>query len=211
MADTAYAHDDAPADLPARRTATEGLVRPLVAPADPGLRLAEIAHEAKLNLRGDFGDAGFTAAVSGVLGLGLPTRPGVAAADGLAALWLGPNEWLVVGGVDREADLAARLGDALAGHHAAVTNVTDNWTVFALSGPKALDVLSKGCPLDLHRRAFPAGSVAQSVVCHADVILHRLDDADGAPRLRVYVRRSFAQYLWDWLADAGQEYGVGEG
>jgi len=194
----------------ARRSATAGLVRPLVAPANPGVRLAEIAHEAKLNLRGHLSDPGFGAAVAGALGLDLPARPGIAAGDGVSALWLGPTEWLVVGGVDREADLAARLQGALAGRHAAVTNVTDNWTVIALAGPKALDVLAKGCPLDLHPRAFPVGSVAQSMVAQADVILHRADDADGAPRLRLYVRRSFAQYLWDWLADAALEYGVGE-
>jgi sarcosine oxidase subunit gamma len=205
MADIATAN---PAQ-PVRRSATEGLVRPLVSPADPGLRLAEIPHEAKLNLRGDAGDAGFTAAVRGVLGLDLPARPGAAGAEGLTALWLGPNEWLVVGGVDREADLADRLNATLVGQFAAVTNVSDNWTVIVLTGPKVLDVLAKGCPLDLHPRALPAGSVAQSMLSQADVILHRLDDADGTFKLRLYIRRSFAQYAWDWLADAGLEYGVG--
>lgn len=199
----------ADAATPIRRSATEGLVRPLVAPADAGLRLAEIPYEAKLNLRGDPGDPGFIGAVAGALGLDLPVRPGAIAAEGVTALWLGPNEWLIVGGVDREADLADRLEGALSGRHAAVTNVTDNWTVIALSGRKALDVLAKGCPLDLHPRAFPAGSVAQSLVAQADAILHRPEDAEDAPRLRLYVRRSLAQYLWDWLADAGLEYGVG--
>lgn len=206
MPDTVSLQAGTPAETPARRSATAGLVRPLVAPANPGVRLAEIAHEAKLNLRGDLAD--FGAAVAGALGLDLPARPGIAAGDGVAALWLGPTEWLVVGGVDREADLATRLQGALAGRHAAVTNVTDNWTVIALAGPKALDVLAKGCPLDLHPRAFPVGSVAQSMIVQADVVLHRTDDVDGVPRLRIYVRRSFAQYLWDWLADAALEYGV---
>lgn len=196
---------------PARRPATEGLVRPLVAPGDPGIRLAEIAHEAKLNLRGDLSDPGFAAAVNAALGLDLPSRPGTAAAGGVTALWLGPTEWLLVGGVDQDAGLSGRLQDSLAGRHAAVTDVSDNWTVIALSGLKALDVLAKGCPLDLHPRAFPPGSVAQSMIAQADVILHRTDDAGGAPRLRLYVRRSFAQYLWDWLADAGLEYGVSQG
>jgi len=200
-----------PGGAPARRSATAGLVRPLVAPANPGVRLAEIAHEAKLNLRGDLADPGFGAAVSGALGIDLPARPGIAAGDGVAALWLGPTEWLVVGGVDREADLASRLQGALAGRHFAVTNVTDNWTVIGMAGPKALDVLAKGCPLDLHPRVFPVGSVAQSMVGQADIVLHRTDDVDGAPRLRIYVRRSFAQYLWDWLADGALEYGAGEG
>ncbi len=31
--------------------------------------------------------------------------------------------------------------------------------------------------------------------------------ADG-PAFEVYVLRSFAEYLWTWIEDAGQEYGV---
>ncbi len=36
--------------------------------------------------------------------------------------------------------------------------------------------------------------------------------ADGSvaegPTFEVYVLRSFAEYLWAWLEDAGREYGV---
>ena len=50
-----------------------------------------------LNLRGDPGDGGFTSAAAGVLGFRLPTEPNTTVGEGgLLALWLGPDEWLVV-------------------------------------------------------------------------------------------------------------------
>jgi sarcosine oxidase gamma subunit len=41
------------------------------------------------------------------------------------------------------------------------------------------------------------------------VLIHLVDDEPArGPSFDVYVARSFAQYLWTWLEDAGREYGV---
>ena len=70
-------------------------------------------------------------------------------------------------------------------------------------------MLAKGCPLDLHPRAFTPGSCAQSLLAKADVLIHlRADDPRHGPTFDLYVARSFAHYLWAWLEDAGREYGV---
>ena len=46
---------------------------------------------------GDPGDSGFTSAAANVLGFRLPTEPNTTGGKGgLLALWLGPDEWLVV-------------------------------------------------------------------------------------------------------------------
>ncbi len=34
------------------------------------------------------------------------------------------------------------------------------------------------------------------------------ESAEQGPIFEVYVLRSFAEYLWAWLEDAGREYGV---
>jgi sarcosine oxidase subunit gamma len=34
------------------------------------------------------------------------------------------------------------------------------------------------------------------------------DDPERGPSFDLYVGRSFADYLWIWLEDAGREYGV---
>jgi sarcosine oxidase subunit gamma len=196
-----------------RRTALDDLVKPLPPNPEAQLRLGEIPHTAKLNLRGDRADEGFRRAVAEIVGTEPPPGPEAwIGREGTAILGLGPDEWLVIGPEGTEAQLAERLEAALAGRFAAVTDVTENWTVIAASGAKLREVLAKGCPLDLHPRTVRPGFVGQSMVVHADVILHLMaDGSDGqVPAAHLYVRRSFAPYLRDWLADAALEFGVGE-
>ena len=88
--------------------------------------------------------------------------------------------------------------------HASVVDLSDNFTTLRLSGAKARWVLSKGWPVDLHPRAFGPGRCAQSHLAHANIILWQSDDT---PSYQIFVRRSFARYLWDWLVDAALEVG----
>lgn len=181
-------------------------------PSAAGLWLAERRFLAKLNLRGDPGSPGFMgAAASALAGCRPPVVPNTAArAQGIALLWLGPDEWLVVAPAGTESALEARLADQVAPHGGCVTDVSETRATIVVSGPNARDVLAKGCPLDLHPRAFAPGACAQSLVAKAGVILYRADA--GAPgehaRFELHVLRSFADYLWRFLEDAGQEYGV---
>jgi sarcosine oxidase subunit gamma len=174
------------------------------------VRLCERQDLGKIDLRGDPHDRAFMAAVGRVLDLLLPGEPCTAAAKAqIAALWLGPDEWLVTCPAHDVPRLVGALREALADVHAAITDVTDGRVAFRLAGPSARDVLAKGCPLDLHPRAFPVGSCAQSLLAKATVLIHLLDDdPERAPSFDVYVPRSFAHYLWMWLEDAGREYGV---
>jgi sarcosine oxidase subunit gamma len=175
-----------------------------------GLRLAEGSGLGKIDLRGDPHGRGFIAAVGRVLDLLLPNEPCTSAArDRIGALWLGPDQWLVTCPAGDVAGLLASLREALAGVHAAITDVSDGRVAFRVAGPSARDVLAKGCPLDLHPRAFPPGRCAQTLLAKASVLIHLTDDGpERGPGFDVYVARSFADYLWTWLEDAGREYGV---
>ena len=158
-----------------------------------------------LDLRGDPGDGSFTSAAAGVLGFGLPTEPNTTGGKGgLLALWLGPDEWLVVTPPDAQAPLAESLEAALQGVHASVADVTGGQTVITLSGPKAREVLAKGCPLDLHPTVFRPGDCTQTLLAKSNVTLRCVDDS---PSFELTVRRSFAEYAALWLQDAAQEYG----
>ena len=150
------------------------------------------------------------AAVGRALDLLLPSEPCTSAArDQISALWLGPDQWLVTCPGRDVPGLLASLRAALAGVHAAIADVTDGRVAFRVAGPSARDVLAKGCPLDLHARAFPPGRCAQSLLAKASVLIHLVDDGpERGPGFDVYVARSFADYLWTWLEDAGREYGV---
>ena len=166
--------------------------------------IAEHPHTGKIDLRGDAGEEGFADAVAGAVGVAPPADANTVVAAGKnAILWLGPDEWLVVVPPGARGALAAALGEALDGRHVAVTDTTDACTVIRLHGVRARDVLMKGCPLDLHARAFGPGQCAQTLIAKADVLIHQRDDA---PSYDIYVLCSFARYLWDWLVDAAREF-----
>jgi len=67
-----------------------------------------------------------------------------------------------------------------------------------LSGSNIFEVLSKGCPFDFNTENFGDNKVVQTILNHVDVTFHRKSEND----VDLYVRRSFAVYLWDWLKDS---------
>jgi sarcosine oxidase subunit gamma len=165
------------------------------------VRLQERAFLGHINLRCDPSDAGLTGAVEGALGCILPRIPNTfkAAQAGHKVLWLGPDEWLVVTPEDRHSTLAQALRLAVGDGFASVIELGSGQTVIGISGQRAREVLAKGCPLDLHPRAFGPGRCAQSRLARALITLAQVDEA---PTFELIVRRSFADYLWQWLSDA---------
>jgi sarcosine oxidase subunit gamma len=125
-------------------------------------------------------------------------------ATGRRALWLGPDEWLVVTAPGTESALATELETAMGRRHGAVVDVGEGRSIMTIAGKQARRVLAKGCSLDLHPRVFGPGDCAQSRLAQATIILHQTADA---PAYDIYVGRSFAEYLWAWITDAAAEYG----
>ena len=167
-----------------------------------GLVLAERPYLAKINLRGKAASAAVKAAV----GVELPAEPNmVAEGNNIAVLWLGPAEWLLIGPVGAEKAIADALEEGLAGASVGIVDVTEGRTTIRVAGPMARDVLSMGCPLDLHPRVFGAGRCAQSFIVRSTVILHQVDDA---PVYDVFVERSQSDYLFQWFETSGAPYGV---
>lgn len=137
-------------------------------------------------------------------GLALPTTPStwVASGDG-RAIWLGPDEWLVTSPSRSPQELAAALR-AEVGAAGTVVDVSAQRTTLRLRGAHVRDVIATGCAIDLHPRAFPAGSAAQTLLGLAGVVLLGLDDV--GTDYEVLVRPSFARYLAGWLLDAAGEF-----
>lgn len=182
---------------------------PLVACADlafenPSLQLTERQLVGHLNLRGT-PDASFLHQVSGVIGLELPTDPNTCIeSNGITALWLSPDEWLLITPDKLLVDVVNALNAALLGQHFAVTDISSAQTQIRVCGPLAAELLAKGTPIDLHPRVFAVGLCAQTVLAKAGVTLFKLEQAS----FEVIVRRSFADYLWRWLHDATLEFNL---
>ena len=81
-----------------------------------------------------------------------------------------------------------------------VTNVSDHYTIFNLTGSNIFEILSKGSPFNFDSKSFGDNKVIQTILNHVDVTIHRKtnDDVD------LYVRRSFSDYLWAWIKDSAR-------
>jgi sarcosine oxidase subunit gamma len=168
------------------------------------LRLAELPFLAQLDVRLDAKGAAADA-IGLALGLQLPTEPNtVVHTAELTALWLGPDEWLLVGLPGTERDLETTIREAAGDEPVSVTDVSAQRTTLLVAGPRARDLLAHGCSLDLHPRAFGPGRCAQTTLGRTQVVLVSREESRAG--FWVLVRSSFAGYLTDWILDAATEY-----
>ncbi|MEM8630849.1 MAG: sarcosine oxidase subunit gamma family protein [Pseudomonadota bacterium] len=127
--------------------------------------------------------AGSTAAVSEVLYEALQVsfpQPGESqASDAARILWSGRAQAFLFG---------APPASALA-PHAAVTDITDGWSVLRLEGRAVRDVLARLTPLDLRPAQFGVGTTARSELGHMAALITRTAD----DTFDVMVMRSFAR------------------
>jgi sarcosine oxidase, subunit gamma len=173
-------------------------------PASTGtdrVRLAELAFRAMVSVRLDPRSAA-ASAVEQALGAPLPRACGQVSLHGKhRILVLGPDEWLVVSDAEPGTVVEAVSG-AVGDAHAAVVDVSASRTILELAGSSARAVLEKGCPVDLHPRAFRPGMAVTTTLARVPLILWQVrPDA-----YRLLPRSSFADYVARWLVDAMQEF-----
>ncbi|WP_042260307.1 sarcosine oxidase subunit gamma [Paraburkholderia heleia] len=168
--------------------------------ASKAFAMRELPFRDLVNVRGELSDPAFVAAFASVVGCEPPPAPNtVARSDHYDVLWLGPDEWLVRSlAAVQTGMLEAKLTAVLGGAYAAAVDVGSGNTVIEIDGTRARDVLSRGCPLDLHPRLFKPGQCAQSVYFKASIVLI----PTGDDRFEMVVRRSFADYFCRIMVDA---------
>jgi sarcosine oxidase subunit gamma len=158
--------------------------------------LRTLPRMARFILRGDAEAARNAGAAFGVE---IPGVAMVAAREGpRAALWLGPDEWLLLAPASEEEFLAQSLEAALAAAPHALVNVGHREVVAEISGHRVTDVLNAGCPLDLDLSAFPVGMCTRTVLAKAQIVLWRT----GARVFQLHVWRSFFPYVGKFLIEA---------
>ena len=163
-----------------------------------GARVTPAAPATRLSLRAGADALG---ALSAALGLTLPTRPKTSASvGGRHALWLGPDEWLLID--ENEADLMALAAGAGALHSA--VDVSHRNTAVLVSGPHAAGAIASGCPLDLGNAIFPVGAAARTVLGKIEVVVFRPGEED----YRVECWRSFSPYAFGLLVEGAEDAGL---
>lgn len=160
-----------------------------------GVKVATLPPAHRISLRAP---AASVAALSVTLGLDLPVKPKSSASKGSrTALWLGPDEWLVIDDGDRD-PLADCAGvDAL---HSAV-GVSHRNVAISVTGPGAENTVSAGCPQDLSFAAFPVGACSRTILGKVEIVLLRT--AENAFRVECW--RSFSDYVFTFLTEAARD------
>ena len=172
--------------------------------ADRATDLATIGAElvpflAQVDLRVD-------PAYAGLAPYPLPLEPNTAFDDGRrATLWLGPDEWLILGPPGTATEIVAELDAAFEGVDRSVVDVSANRVAIELTRPGRSDLLAHVCPLDLDQRVWTTGRCAQTLLGRVQVVLQERTETTG-----ILVRPSFADYVVDLLvAVHGAIGGVG--
>jgi heterotetrameric sarcosine oxidase gamma subunit len=146
---------------------------------------------------------GADATAASVVGSALP-GPGKAEIDGSSmTVWIQPSGWLVIRPRGPEGALAKAMA-ASAGDTVAIVDQGHGRAVLRLSGAKARDVLSKGSRVDLHPRAFVAGSAATTSIDHITVTIVQVDTT---PTYDLILPANFAEAFLDWLKMSAAEFG----
>lgn len=133
--------------------------------------------------------------------LALPTQSCRANADdSRAALWLGPDEFLLLAAAADMAAIAQQITKALAKTPHSLVEISARQVAIAVRGHDASALLNSGCPLDLDVSSFPPGACTRTLLGKSEIVLWR----KAAEEYHLEVWRSFADYVLGWLREAGE-------
>jgi sarcosine oxidase subunit gamma len=166
--------------------------------AGPRFALAEAPPGARFILRGA---EAVRVACGMVFGAEPPSELGAASEGaGRAALWLGPDEWLLIAEGADAADIGGVLDSVLEGTAHSLVDVSHRQIGLIASGTTAARVLNAGCALDLDLKTFPVGMATRTLFDKVEIVLWRRPEAT----FHIEVWRSFAPYLVGSLAEAAR-------
>jgi sarcosine oxidase, subunit gamma len=169
-----------------------------VFPAGPRFTLSEAPPAVRFILRGA---EAVRVACGMAFGVEPPSRLGPASeSEGRTALWLGPDEWLLIADGADATDIGGVLQSVLDGTAHSLVDVSHRQIGLIASGPAAARVLNAGCPLDLDLKAFPVGVATRTLFDKVEIVLWRRAEAT----FHVEIWRSFAPFLAGSLAEAAR-------
>ncbi|KQX22624.1 MULTISPECIES: sarcosine oxidase subunit gamma [unclassified Sphingomonas] len=141
------------------------------------------------------------ARIGTLIGTPLTTVPNRASDGAVRVIWIGLDEWLILGDTAPHAALEAAARDAAA---ALSVGVGDGRCVFEVTGPGAADLINKASSLDLNRVLATPEQTAMTLFAQVNVVIDRPPGLDG---YRLIFDISIRDYLHRWFRDAVVEFG----
>lgn len=119
------------------------------------------------------------------------------------ALCLGPDEWFLLLPESEQAEIAAQFAKIY--HHTphSLVDVSYRTTGIDIFGPASALALNSACPLDLDNMAD--GTCARTIFDRTRIIVMK----HKKQHYRIEIIRSYGQFVWDFLATAGNEFNTG--
>lgn len=117
---------------------------------------------ASVSARMGAGDAFHTSARA-LFGVDLPRPGGSVTLGDYTAIWTGPDQWFIEAPFASHEDIS-RIVKAGLGPTASVTEQTDGWVRFDVSGATVVNMLERLCPVP--SRAMETGAATRSIVEH---------------------------------------------
>ncbi len=166
------------------------------------ISVKEVSPVMKINLRGKKRE--FLTNVGKNLNMILPTEANTSSiSDKLTAIWLSPDEWMIVSNENINKDtnkyeLYELLFNSISKTNlGAVVDVTDQFVQLELKGENIYEIFSAGSPFNFNEFKEKKGSTTQTVLNHIDVIIQNKDENI----VNLFVRRSFTEHLCSWIED----------
>ena len=167
------------------------------------LQMKEVKPIMKLIVRGK--KRQFISAVGKSLNILLPTEANTSAqSDKLTALWLSPDEWMIISNEPinentNDYEIEKLLNNNISKLNlGAITDVTDQFVMINLKGNKIYELFQTGSPFNFNDFQNKKGAVVQTILTKIDIIVHNQDKNV----VNLFVRRSFSQHLFSWMNDA---------
>ena len=165
-------------------------------PEHPGFELNQVIGRSMVRLRVRPSGADAAGKV-----LHLPQQAAHWQGEDPQACWLGPDQWLLISDTRPAKDVISHIDSALSGQLHAANDMSSSNVCFSLTGPAARTLLAMGCGIDMHKSAFAKGQCVQTRFANVQLLIvvvaeHGFD---------LYVERSHARYLSDWLHIAGED------
>jgi sarcosine oxidase subunit gamma len=133
-----------------------------------------------------------------IAGRPLPEAINTWSGDDPAFCRIAPDTWLLISSLHEAADLLDAARTACRRKTSAITDLSDANVTIALDGPRAADLLARGCGLNLAATTFGIDASTRTRLAQLPVMLRRLT----LERFECVVDRAAAQYLYDWMQDA---------
>lgn len=182
-------------------------VSPLAGQSFEGrVRVEDAGLQGMITLRIDTKDEGVVGALRAA-GFEMPRQGAAAGHLSAGALWMSPDEVLLLCDYAAVGAVIERLEAGLSDHHCLVADVSDARCVVQLSGePTALrEVLAKLTPADTRASVFPTGALRRTRLAQVPAAIWFEDEETAI----VVAFRSVGDYVFTLLSNAARGEPVG--